>query len=222
MTRLIGRTDLVDIWCCCKTKLEVLSSEEKATTDISESDMHEIRNKLQKLFPTGELQEYDVDVFVNKDDILSYIQSNKRDQEIGKVFDVNMEKNGNNIKTDQDLNIISAISQRGMMTQSVERMQENIDEIHILASKLYDILPGEDSKNILSRILQLSKESGANIQKEKQKKETNNFSTEAVIHYETEKKLSKGLTSKSNYLHATFILISLREIRIMKRKVGTY
>ena len=46
--------------------------------------MNKIRNKLQKLFPTGQLIEYDevADVFVNKDDFLGYILSNERNEEI--------------------------------------------------------------------------------------------------------------------------------------------
>ena len=197
MTRLIGRTDLLEIWCCCKTK-EVLRSEEKATSDISESDMNEIRNKLQKLFPMGELTEYDdvADVFVNKDDFVSYIQSHERNEELRNCIVMDAEDSGKRTDNDQDSNILSAIPQRDMITQSV---QENADERNVLESRLYDLLPDDESKKVLSRFIELTRKICDNDH-EKQKKETNDISTEAVFHYETERISYQGLTSICNYL----------------------
>ena len=205
MTRLIGRTDLLEIWCCCKTK-EVLRSEEKATSDISESDMNEIRNKLQKLFPMGELTEYDdvADVFVNKDDLTSYMQSHLRNEELSNCIVGDTEDSEKRTDNNQDSIFLSAIPQRDMITKSV---LENADERNMLESRLYDLLPDDESKKILSRVLQLREESGFNYHNGKQNKNINDISAEAVIHFETERNSSKGFTSISNYL---FIIFSKR------------
>jgi hypothetical protein len=153
--------------------------------------LNKIRNRLQELLPTEELQEYDEvgDVFVNKNDFLSYIQSNEKNKELG-----NTEYNGKSIDSNQESIFLSAIPQRLMITQSV---QENADERNVLESRLYDLLPDDESKKILSRVLQLREESGFNYHNEKQNKNINDISTEAVIHYETERSSYQGLTSIS-------------------------
>ena len=217
MTRLIGRTDLLEIWCCCKTKLEVLRSEEKTTSEISETNMNIIRNKLQKLFPTGQLIEYDevADVFVNKDDFLGYVQSNERNKELGKVNVSNTEDNGKRMDNDQNSDILSAIPHKDIITQSV---QENADERNVLESRLYEALPDEDLKKVFSRFIELTRSISDNDH-EKQKKETNDISTEAVIHYETERNSYQGLTSMCNYSYTLFCLyLSFKRNRKYKKR----
>ena len=88
-----------------------------------------------------------------------------------------------------------------MITHSV---QENADERNMLESRLYDLLPDDESKKILSRVLQLREESGFNYHNGKQKKNINDISAQAVIHFETERNSSKGFTSISNYLFIIF------------------
>ena len=183
--------------------MEVLIGEERATSEISELDMKKIENKLKKLFPTWELKDYDeiMEIFVNKDDLLSYIQSTDSNKEASNVIVSNAEDSGEKTEIDQALeDILSPISQMDMMTQSVQSMQENLDERNMLVSKLYEALPDKNLKKVLSRVLQLTEQSGADFQREKQQKIINDISTGSVIHYETEKRSYQGLTSIINYL----------------------
>ena len=178
----------------------VLSSEERAASEISELDMNKIRNRLKELFPAEELTKYDEvpDVFVNKDDFSSYIQSNERNKKLGKVYVSNTEDYGKRIKTNKDSNNLSAITPSNIKTQSVEGMQEIIDERNLLTCKLHDLLPDQDSKKVLTRFIELTRK--MHELGEKQLKKTDYISTEAVIHYEGEQKSSKELTALSNYL----------------------
>ena len=169
--------------------------------------MNIIRNKLQKLFPTGQLFEYDevADVFVNKDDFLGYVQSNERNKELGKVNVSNTEDNGERINNNQYSDILSTIPQKDMITQSV---QENADERNVLESRLYEALPDEELKKGFSRFIELTKKTCVNEYVEKLKKKPDDISTEAVIHYETERISYQGLTSICNYLYTIFSLYS--------------
>ena len=182
--------------------MEVLRSEEKTTSEISETNINIIRKKLQKLFPTGQLIKYDevADVFVNKDDFLGYVQSNERNKELSKVNVSNTEDNGERIDNDQDSNILSAIPQKDMIIQSV---QENADERNVLESRLYEALPDEELKKGFSRFIELTKKNCVNEYVEKLKEKPDDISTEVVIHHETERNSYQGLTSICNF----FVLI---------------